>query len=252
MERYLLFDSLFLTFFFMLAQELLAQEALTRPWWHDSKLWKARPSWWQPRFFSLLEEEQDFSGSGLECQRSSSRLWVWFSLSYSRLRKKWESCQTSFGLEVQQNFSAMEMTLLNCVLPWDFLLLCKSWAFRRTVVKGSVDLWEHLQACRYPVSSVQFSSVAHSCLTLRRHELQHARPPCPSPTPGVHTNPCPLSWWCHPTISSSVVPFSSCPQSFPASGSFPMSQLFASGGQSKFKLELCSWGKYALLTPFRV
>ena len=157
MERYLLFDSLFLTFFFMLAQELLAQEALTRPWWHDSKLWKARPSWWQPRFFSLLEEEQDFSGSGLECQRSSSRLWVWFSLSYSRLRKKWESCQTSFGLEVQQNFSAMEMTLLNCVLPWDFLLLCKSWAFRRTVVKGSVDLWEHLQACRYPVSSVQFS-----------------------------------------------------------------------------------------------
>ena len=66
----------------------------------------------------------------------------------------------------------------------------------------------------------------------RPHEPQHARPPCPSSTPGVHPNPCPLSWWCHPTISSSVVPFSSCPQSFPASGSFPMSQLFASGGQS--------------------
>ena len=63
------------------------------------------------------------------------------------------------------------------------------------------------------------------------HELQHARPPCPSPTPGVHPNPCPLSRWCHLTISSSVVPFSSCPQSFPASGSFPMSQLFISGGQ---------------------
>ena len=68
--------------------------------------------------------------------------------------------------------------------------------------------------------------------SLRPHELQHARPPCPSPTPRVHSNSCPLSQWCHPAISSSVVPFSSCPQSFPASGSFPMSQLFASGGQS--------------------
>ena len=64
------------------------------------------------------------------------------------------------------------------------------------------------------------------------HGLQHARPPCPSPTPGVHPNSCPSSRWCHPTISSSVIPFSSCPQSFPASGSFQMSQLFASGGQS--------------------
>ena len=61
---------------------------------------------------------------------------------------------------------------------------------------------------------------------------QHARPPCPSPTRGVHSNSRPSSWWCHPAISSSVVPFSSCPQSFPASGSFQMSQLFASGGQN--------------------
>ena len=67
---------------------------------------------------------------------------------------------------------------------------------------------------------------------LRPHELWRARPPCPSPTPGVYPNPCPLSRWCHPTISSSVLPFSSCPQSFPASGSFQMSQLFTSGGQS--------------------
>ena len=64
------------------------------------------------------------------------------------------------------------------------------------------------------------------------HEPQYTRPPCPSPTPGVHPNPCPLSWWCHPTILSSVIPFSSCPQSLPASGSFPMSQLSTSGGQS--------------------
>ena len=64
------------------------------------------------------------------------------------------------------------------------------------------------------------------------HELQHARPPCPSPTPGVYPNSCPLSQWSHATISSSVIPFSSCPQSFPASGYFQMSQLFASGSQS--------------------
>ena len=64
------------------------------------------------------------------------------------------------------------------------------------------------------------------------HGLQHARLPCPSPTPGVYPSSCPLSRWCHPTILSSVIPFSSCPQSFPASGSFQMSQLFASGGQS--------------------
>ena len=68
--------------------------------------------------------------------------------------------------------------------------------------------------------------------SLRPHELQHARPPCPSPTPGVCPNPCPSSRWRYPTILSSVVPFSSCPQSFPASGSFQMSQLFAWGGQS--------------------
>ena len=68
--------------------------------------------------------------------------------------------------------------------------------------------------------------------SLRPHESQHARPPCPSPTPGVHWDSGPSSQWCHPAISSSVVPFSSCPQSLPASGSFPMSQLFAWGGQS--------------------
>ena len=68
--------------------------------------------------------------------------------------------------------------------------------------------------------------------SLRPHELQHTRPSCPSPTPGVYSNSCPSSWWCHQNISSCVVPFSSCPQSLPASGSFPMSQLFAWDGQS--------------------
>ena len=68
--------------------------------------------------------------------------------------------------------------------------------------------------------------------SLQSHEPQHTRPPCSSPTPRVHSNPCPLSWWCHPTISSSVFPFSSCPQSFPASRSLQMSQLFVSCGQN--------------------
>ena len=80
-------------------------------------------------------------------------------------------------------------------------------------------------------SSVQFS---HSVVpdSLWPHESQHARSPCPSPTPRVYSNSRPSSWWCHPAISSSIIPFSSCPQSLPASGSFPMSQLFAWGGQS--------------------
>ena len=80
-------------------------------------------------------------------------------------------------------------------------------------------------------SSVQFS---HSVVfdSLRPHGLQNARPPCPSPTPGAYSNSCSSHWWDHPTNSSSVIPFSSCLQSFPASGSFPMSQFFPSGGQS--------------------
>ena len=79
--------------------------------------------------------------------------------------------------------------------------------------------------------SVRFS---HSFVSnsFQPHGLQHTRPPCLSPTPRVYSNSCPLSWWCHPTISSSVVPFSSCLQSFPASGSFPVSQFFTSGAQS--------------------
>ena len=83
----------------------------------------------------------------------------------------------------------------------------------------------------FKFSSVQ---VRHSVVpdSLRPHKSQHARPPCPSSTPGVHSNSCPSSQWCHPAISSSVVPFSSCPQSLPVSESFPMSQLFTWGGQS--------------------
>ena len=87
------------------------------------------------------------------------------------------------------------------------------------------------QSENFLLSSVQFSRSVMSN-SLRSHEPQHTRPLGSSPTPWVHPNPCQSSRWCHPTISSSVVPFSSCPQSFPASGSLPMSQLFSSGGQS--------------------
>ena len=80
-------------------------------------------------------------------------------------------------------------------------------------------------------SSVQFSRSVVSD-SLRSHESQHVRPPCPSPTPGVYPNSCPSSWWCHPATSSSVIPFCSCLQSFPASRSFRKCQLFAAGGQS--------------------
>ena len=83
-----------------------------------------------------------------------------------------------------------------------------------------------------PSISVQFSSVVQSCLTLCNPMTLHARPPCPSPTPGVHPKSSPSSRWCHPDISSSVIPFSSCPQSLPASESLAMSQHFAWGGQS--------------------
>ena len=91
-------------------------------------------------------------------------------------------------------------------------------------------LTSHSRMSDLSVSSIQFS---HSVVSnsLQPYESQHARPPCPSPTPGVHSNSCPSSQWCHPAISSSVIPFSH-PQSLPASGSFLMSQFFASGGQS--------------------
>ena len=90
--------------------------------------------------------------------------------------------------------------------------------------------------------------------SLRPHELQHARPPCPSPIPGVYSNSCPSSRWCHPAISSSVIPFSSCPQSLLASGSFPVSQLFAWGGQSleSFSFSISHSNEHPGLSSFRM
>ena len=122
----------------------------------------------------------------------------------------------------------------------------RQWHFLRKLPKSSssVQSLSRVRLCNtmncstpgfhvlhYLLSSVQISSSVVSD-SLRPHEPQHARPPCPSSTPRVHSNSRPLSWWCHSAISSSVIPFFSCPQSLPASESFPMSQLFTWGGQS--------------------
>ena len=142
------------------------------------------------------------------------------------LRSKWQG---------KMNIGFMLLIVLK------FFVLCKSWIFKKPIsyyhfclVIPPILVWlQFLLLLFGPVLKnhlVQFSRSVVSN-SLRPHEPQHIRPPCPSPTPGVHPNPCPSSRWCHPTISSSVVSFSSCHQSFPASGSFPMSQLFASGGQ---------------------
>ena len=105
----------------------------------------------------------------------------------------------------------------------------------KIMASGPITSWE-IDGKTVETVSVQFSSVqfSHSVMSsyLRPHELQHVRPPYPSPTPRVHSNSCPSSRCCHPAISSSVIPFSSCLQSLPASESFPMSQLFSGGGQS--------------------
>ena len=106
------------------------------------------------------------------------------------------------------------------LIHWSFISML--WIFPHAIYSFMIHL------------NMKSDQISRSVLSdsLRCHESQHARPPCPSPTSGVHSDSCPSSQWCHPAISSSVVPFSSCPQSLPASESFPMSQLFAWGGQS--------------------
>ena len=125
------------------------------------------------------------------------------------------------------------------VLEWVAISFSKgsSWPRDRTQVSCIAGRCFTLQfkkrkAKELTFSSVQFISVTQSCPTLRPHGSQHARPPCPSPTPRVHSDSHPSSQWCYPAISSSVVPFSSCPQSLPALESFPLSQLFEWGGRS--------------------
>ena len=119
------------------------------------------------------------------------------------------------------NFSVF----INALFHWDLSLHVFF------LISLALSLCSNFLSFNLSFSSVQFSRSVMSD-SLWPHESQHARPPCPSPTPRVHSNSCPSSQWCHPAISSSVIPFSSCPQSLPASESFPMSQLFAWGGQN--------------------
>ena len=120
--------------------------------------------------------------------------------------------------------------LLHCW--WECKLVQPLWRLELPQkIKNRITIWFNNPNPGNISSQVHFSCSVVSD-SLWPHEPQHARPPCPSPTPGIHPNPRPLRWWCHPTISSSVVPFSSCCQSFLASGSFPLNQLFALGGQS--------------------
>ena len=125
------------------------------------------------------------------------------------------------------------------------------WGWKMSVERDETGIVNHQWAGKCP-RIIQFSRSFMSD-SLRPHEPHHARPSCPSPTPGVNPNSCLLSRWCHPTISSSVIPFSSCPQSFPASGSFQMSQLFTSGGQSVGVSALTSLGStYTPEEDFRI
>ena len=147
-------------------------------------------------FVQLFCYPMDCSLPGSSVHRiSQARILEWVAISFPRV-----------------SFRSMDGTHISCIDRW----ILYHWATGKVVTY---------------MSSVQFSRSVVSDYVWP-HEPQHARPPCPSPTPGVHPNPCPSSRWCHPAISFSVVSFSSCPQSFPASGSFQMSQLFTSGGQS--------------------
>ena len=117
--------------------------------------------------------------------------------------------------------------------------VCHDWATKHNRVQTKDWASKGVQVVKF--SSVQFSHPVTSD-SLRPHRLQHTRPPCPSPTPGACSNSGPLSQWCHPTISSSVIPFSSCPQSFPAAGSFQMGQFFTSGAKVlEFQLQYQSF-----------
>ena len=136
----------------------------------------------------------------LQCRQ----ILYWLSHQGSSRILEWVAYPFSKGSSPPRNW-----TRVSCIAGRFFT----SWATRETPMRHSVQF-----------SSVQSLSHVRLCDPMKS---QHARPPCPSPTPGVYWNSCPLSQWCHPAISSSVIPFSSCPQSLPASGSFPMSQLFA-------------------------
>ena len=152
----------------------------------------------------------------------------WVDLSVFLVTRFWANLVKKFGeypsLSVKQRYY-----LLTCPPQYIFSQLAMaSYLWSQWEEGNQKSDWKVFHERR---QSVQCSCSVMSN-SLQNHESQHARPPCPSPTRRVHPNPCPSSQWCHPAISSSIIPFSSCPQSLPASESFPMSQLFPWGGQS--------------------
>ena len=172
-----------------------------------------------------ISQERILAWVAILCSRVSSQPWDWIHIPWTgRGILNLLSHQGSPPVYIPGD-EYMLLLSFNQSEPWD----CKQGILLRLFLVSlmviSISISEH------HFNSVQFSRSVMSN-ALQHHGLQHARPPCPSPTPGVHSNSCPLSRWCHPTISSSVTPFSSHLQSFPASGSFQMSQLFTSGGQS--------------------
>ena len=172
---------------------------------------------------------------------------MWFQQQQSGI---WELLYLEAGPHLTQVISCLDSNLTQgkkcCAYSLNLFLYVRTFKIRiyfhmllAPVLAGSFKLllYSKEEKDRKPLCNISpKSSVQLSCSvvsnSLQPHGLHHIRPPCPSPTPGVYPNPFPLSRWCHPAISSSIVPFSSCPQSFPALGSFPMSQLFAWGGQS--------------------
>ena len=149
------------------------------------------------------------------------------------LLSPWGGCYWQISA-VPLNDGSSKSRLLNCPGNGDQIFLEMNFVVRILFTQISEDLSGYRLIIIVILKIYQFSLVQPFNHVQLCHpmNLQHAKPPCPSSTPRVHPNPCALSRWCHPIISSSVVPFSSCPQSFPASGSFPMSQLFTSDGQS--------------------
>ena len=190
---------------------------------------------WQDVYYVLNTELSNNSSSYYSVQL----------LSHFRLfETPWTAARQAF-LSITNSWSLFKLMSIKSVMPCNHLILCHPLLLLPSgsfPASGSFPVTQFFTSGGQSIgvsasaSVLQFSSVQFSCSvvsdSLRPYELQHARPPCPSPTPRVHSDSHPSSQWYHPAISSSVVPFSSCPQSFPASGSFPMSQFFISGGQS--------------------
>ena len=156
----------------------------------------------------------------------------WGACKCTQLETSWVSHPSAKSLDCSLPGSSVHRILRERILQWDGMPFSRgpSWPRNQTRVSyiSCIGKWFCITSATWeaviPFSSDQFSRSVMSN-SLQPHEPQHTRLPCPSPTPGVYPNSCPLSPWCHPTISSSVIPFSSCPQSFPASGLFQMSQI---------------------------